>query len=165
MQSNIKANIKSKPVYIRLHRTPVLIKALSAKQESKFDKSIMFKSKKSAEHILFASGPHMLNTALEIQSLLSKKDKHIDVVAIVEITQKMNYKLEKYNKVFCLEDNLRDTGIGSALALSGEKKIVRIGVSNFYQSTRTFIEMQQQHNLDLDSVYNVVRKAISCNSH
>lgn len=161
----VNKNEKATPVYIRLHRTPINIPEISYNEEINTLDNIEFNNEEKADYLLITSGPHMLRTALDAQEVLNEESIHLDVKAIIEISQKMNFDLTGYNKVFCLEDNMRDSGIGAAISLMSEKKIVRIGVSNYYQSTRNFDDMKKQHSLNLESVCEIIQKAVKCKSH
>ena len=156
----------SMPAYIRLHRSepenlPDRIADFSP------DSPQIFKSdfQKSEENLIFVSGPHVLATAISASKKLAAEKINLTVVAVNHYSDS-NKKLKEIvacdGKIFALEDHRREAGLGSFVASLGFRNPVRIGVRKFVQSCLSLEKMVSEHEIDTDSVCQVIRKVLNC---
>lgn len=154
------------PAYVRLHRSepnglPDNIAEFRPNQPQIFRVS----KATEKENYLFVAGPHLLVEALKAAENLGKEGIDLAVVAVNHFSdqEKVLKKLvEKGNKIFTLEDNRRETGLGSLIASLEFRNPVRIGPREYLQSGLSLEKMLADHKIDAETVCSVVRKVLNC---
>jgi transketolase len=158
---------RSRPAYIRLHRSiPEGLPEFSGKFEPDTPVSC-YKTRVKTEKksVLFASGPHMVAQAIEAAKILEKENVALNVVAITHFSDSNNRVkkiIENSFKIYTLEDHRRETGLGSFVASLEFRNPVRIGVREYFQSTRSLKKMFDLHKLTIETICQVVKKVLSC---
>jgi transketolase len=156
----------SMPAYIRLHRSlpenlPETLEPFRPFQ------SQVFRVTKEAEHenLLFVAGPHLLAEALKAAKIMAAEKMPLCVVAVNHFDDRektLKKMVEKANKIFTLEDNRRETGLGSFIAALEFRNPVRIGVREYLQSCLNLEQCFADHQINADVVCKVVKKVLSC---
>lgn len=168
MKKEFSETGKSRPTYIRLHRTPC---DENFDIPYCFDNVGIYKSEledKENRCIVFTSGPHMLSNALDAIDTLYDENIALDVIPVLRYSDENKFlknAIARYKYVFCLEDHRRETGLGGFIASLGFKNPVRIGCKEYSQSTRNLDDMQKYHKLTADELCKVIRKVTSCKDH
>jgi transketolase len=164
-QNEISNGQKSRPAYIRLHRTPSDFCAGLSTPFIPSEPILFNSSNKEAKSSLFVSGPHMLATALKVQDHLESDNLHINVVSITHLddsNKKIKTLLQDCSRAISFESHNRTGGLGSFLSELAFTPVARVGVKNYCQSSRTFEDMINQHDLSATTLCQVVKKVLSC---
>ena len=168
MKKEFSETGRSKPTFIRLHRTPC---DENFDIPYCFDNVGIYKSeieKQDNRCIVFTSGPHMLSIALEAIDKLFDENIALDVIPVLRYSDENKFlknAIARYKYVFTMEDHRRETGLGGFIASLGFKNPVRIGCRSYAQSARTLEDMQIFHKLTVDELCAVIRKVTTCNDH
>lgn len=159
-------NQAGRPAYIRLHRSePTGLPDEIAPFKPFSPQIFRFAKESKNESFLFVTGPHMLVEALKAAKKLAQDDIKLAVVAVNHFDdhdKKIKALLEKGRKIFTLEDHRREAGLGSFIASLEFRNPVRIGVREYLQSDLSLPQMLADHQIDAESVENVVRKVLNC---
>lgn len=156
----------STPAYIRLHRSLPADLSEAIQPFTPFAPQIFRVGKKAGnENILFVAGPHLLAEALKAAEMLAGEKMPLCVVAVNHFADRekiLKKMVEKANKIFTLEDNRRETGLGSFIAALEFRNPVRIGVRDYLQSCLDIGQCFVDHQIDAATVCQVVKKVLTC---
>jgi transketolase len=164
-QKEIRNGQKSRPAYIRLHRTPSDYCANLSHSFAPTEPIIFKSTAAEAKSSIFASGPHILETALKVQEQLKNEDLHINVVSIIHLSdsnKKVKTLLQNCSRAISFESHNRNGGLGSFLTELSFTPVARVGVKKYCQSSRTLEDMITQHDLSATTLCQVVKKVLSC---
>ncbi len=122
----------------------------------------------SGGEIALVAVGNMVETAVDVANKL--KDEGIDITVInprflKPVDENLVEGLEKYKKVFVLEDGQRINGFGAYLqTLLSEKgktaNIQSLGYEDRFTNQGSIAELQKEHNIDAESIVSLLKKFI-----
>jgi|GEM_PF-152133 len=171
---DIQKGRRSRPAYVRLHRTPV---TPPATLPHAFDGSPYQFPQKSGSHNsssnqkddslwicprMFVAGPQMLDMALPLQKRIWAQKAGLEIIGVSAYLPDYQGPLAGFarsaSRIICLESHIITGGLGDLMAmLAPEKSMERIGAKETYGSCRTFDDMLASHCLTLPHIEERVR--------
>lgn len=147
-----------KPVYIRTTGTP-----LQKKIYSKFDSiNINFNTISEGEDALVISTGSITRNCISAVNELSNDGisiKHIDVLKLNPIPKELLIELDKFEKIFVVEEHNSQNSFGSKLRSETLKKIITINLNNnFQKNIGDYDYLLEQNNLDGLAIKNIIYK-------
>ena len=147
-----------KPVYIRTTGTPI-----QKKIYSKFDLiNINFNTISEGEDVLVISTGSITRNCISAVNKLSNDGisiKHIDVLKLNPIPKELLIELDKFEKIFVVEEHNSQNSFGSKLRSETLKKIITINLNNnFQKNIGDYDYLLEQNNLDSLAIKNTIYK-------
>ncbi|MBF0501406.1 MAG: hypothetical protein HQM09_14795 [Candidatus Riflebacteria bacterium] len=163
---DLKAGRRSRPAYVRLHRTPASYPAFMPEpigqggprifpaRSPKMDKS---------RGMICAVSPHGLEIALDGQQRLAAEGFDMDVAgfsAYVAPPDSFIRQLECSSIVVSIESHLTTGGLADILGASCARPILRMGAKELSGSVRTLADSYSRHGFNVGTLCAIVREKV-----
>ena len=164
LRSDIVQGVRSRPAYIRLHRTPTSVEqslphAFTPGDPYHFDAELEV----APQARLFASGPHMLELALEVAATLNERGIVSDAVGVSSYFQREG-ALERLatgpRLTATLEGHRLTGGLADLLSATAAARPRRFGAQADPVCTRRLAQSLATHGLTAPEVTEAIARAL-----
>ncbi len=164
LRSDVAQGVRSRPAYIRLHRTPAGVeRPLPHAFEPGRPYLFRAEGRAAPQARLFASGPHMLELALEVAAALNERGIASDAVGVSSYFQREG-ALERLatgpRLTATLESHRRTGGLADLLSGTTAARPLRFGAHADPVCTRRLTDSLAAHGLTTSEVTEAIARAL-----